>query len=72
MNEYLIVRILEHNVWLYSISSETPQEAVDKSLTYNPFEEYHIDNIYGDGAVAIPYSTANVILTCAKLFLKKK
>lgn len=71
MNEYLIVKVLEQNIWLYRVSAVNPKEAIDNSLLCNPFKEYYIDSIYGDGAVAIPYSTANVILTYVKLFFAK-
>lgn len=71
MSEYLVVIVLEHNIRLYRVSVETPQDAIDNSLLCNPFKEYYIDSIYGDGAVAIPYSTANVILTYVKLFFAK-
>ena len=71
MNEYLVVRVLGQNIRLYHISAKIPQEAIDNSLFCNPFKEYYVDNIYGDGAVAIPYSTANVILTYIKLFFAK-
>lgn len=71
MSEYLVVKVLEQNIWLYRVSAVNPKEAIDNSMLCNPFKEYYIDNIYGDGAVAIPYSTANVILTYVKLFFAK-
>lgn len=72
MNEYLVVKVLEQNVQLFRVLAATSQKAIDNSLFCNPFKEYCIDNIYGDGAVAIPYSTANVILIYIKLFLQRQ
>lgn len=71
MSEYLVVRVLEQNIRLYRVSAVSPKEAINMALLRNPFREYYIDSIYGDGSVAIPYSMARVILTYVKLFFAK-
>lgn len=68
MNEYLVIKIIEQEIYLYRIVAETANVALIKSKTETPFKAYHFNRIFGEGGVAIPYTTANVILTYVKLF----
>lgn len=71
MNEYLVVRVIEQEVYLYRITAENANVALIKSDSESPYKAHHFNSIYGKGGVAIPYTTANVILTYAKLLFAK-
>lgn len=71
MNVYLVISSFEQNVWLYRIMAATPKEAIKAVEVAEPFKKFYLGDAYGSGAIAIPYSTVNVLLTYVKVLFAK-
>lgn len=72
MIDYLVAECSVHHIKLYRVGAASPKDAMDIYSSVAPFSEYDVDSIYGNGAVVILYSIAEVGLKLVNCFLKYK
>lgn len=69
---YLVIEIKKQNILLYKIRADTAKLALLNYRNVEPYKDYTVSSMYGEGKIAIPYTTVNVLMTYIKILFAKK